>query len=126
MVSINAQNWLNANFNKNATSIVLHNERSGLTGGVDEDKELTGELLVEDFTNLTELNLERKAHDGSILPNDPVTGRPIGGKMTKVTIKNCAKLKTIDLDDNEIEEVVFVGDLPDLTKLDVQGNKLRR
>jgi len=122
---VNAQNWLDTKFNKNSTNIVLHDERTGL-GGADDDKELTGELLVKDFANLVELNLERKTYDGQFLPNNLATGRPTGGKMTKVVIENCPALQSIDLDDNEITEIIFVGDLPNLTKLDVQGNKLTR
>jgi len=60
---------------------------------------LTGELNIEGYVNTKNINFERYK-TGGVAEN---------GKITKVIIKNCPKLETINLDRNEITEIVFEG-----------------
>ncbi|CAI2194967.1 1508_t:CDS:2, partial [Funneliformis geosporum] len=84
-------------------------------GGVDCD-ELTGELVIDGFVNTKAINFERRSSTAAMMQ----------GKITKLTIKNCPNLESIDLDENEIEEINFDGKLLKLKKLDVRDNLLKK
>jgi len=74
------------------------------SGGTDTNpgvdcEELTGEIIIKEYVNTEAINFERIKKAG---------GNADGG-ITKVTIINCPKLKTIDLDQNKITDIVLEG-----------------
>jgi hypothetical protein len=100
-----AQQWLDNKYN---------NKQSGDSIKLLTSEELSGEIKIEGYTNVKEINLVRL--EKSSLSK---------GKITKVTINNCPALKTVILGENEITAIVFEGNFPNLTQLEVQGNQLK-
>ncbi|CAG8461045.1 12246_t:CDS:2 [Ambispora leptoticha] len=80
-----------------------------------QNSELSGEIIIEDYTNTKEIILVR-------LENRSLTK----GKISKVTINNCQALERVVLGKNEITEIIFQGNFPNLTHLEVQDNQLRK
>jgi len=113
-MTITAQNWLDDKYpNKTVGGkIEVYDEN------VEGVEELTGELLIENYVNAEEINLERR--------DERKSGRngKLKGQITKVTIKNCPKLKELKLNNNEIKEIIFEGEFPDLVQIDSIDNKL--
>lgn len=94
-----AQNWLNTKYPLNQRSQI--EEINNSYGG-----ELTGELIIENFPNLKRICLEKNK------------------KISKLIIRNCSKVKKIDVSNNQVEELVIDG-LKDLEHLNCSNNQLR-
>ena len=106
-----AQNWLDTKYpdKKVSGKIELYDKNAEVV------EELTGELLIEGYDNVEEINLENW---------DKVKDDELKGKITKVNINNCPKVKKFKLNNNEISEIIFKGNFPDLVRLDATDNKL--
>ncbi|CAG8481822.1 860_t:CDS:2 [Cetraspora pellucida] len=74
-------------------------------------EELTGELLIENYANVEEINLERW--------DKRKRGGKLKGRITKITISNCPKVKELNLNNNEISEVILEGDFLNLERLEL-------
>ncbi|CAG8593422.1 997_t:CDS:2 [Cetraspora pellucida] len=74
-------------------------------------EELTGELVIKDYTELEEIDFQR-------------WDKKVKDKITKVTIENCPKVKNINFDNSETTEIIFQGSFPNLARLDLPNNKL--
>jgi len=109
-----AQNWLDTTYgNKNSVvKVELHSWNPWI-----DSEELTGDLLIDDYINVEEILVERWERGGD--------GKS-RGKITKVTISNCPKLKKLCLESNEIKEIVFKDKLPNLTELRLGDNQLTK
>lgn len=107
-----AQKWLNNKYSdKNVSEIRLFDKN------IEGVEELTGELLIEDYVSAEIINLERwDIRKGG-------SGR-FKGKITKVTIRNCPKLNEFKLKNNEIKEIIFESDFPNLDTLEAADNNL--
>ncbi|WNE40895.1 MAG: hypothetical protein mread185_000352 [Mycoplasmataceae bacterium] len=73
-----------------------------------ENKKLEGELLIDNFPNLTEVNV-RDAE-----------------RITKLTIIDCPKVKEILAYNNQITEIEGIDKLSELRKLDFAKNKVEK
>jgi hypothetical protein len=107
-----AQNWLDTKYSNKTVGgkIELHDKNVG------EVEELAGELLIENYINVEDIQLERWGKSK--------LGDKLKGKITRITIKNCPKVKELNLSNNEISEIIFEGNFPDLVRLDAADNKL--
>ncbi|CAG8714506.1 26727_t:CDS:2, partial [Racocetra persica] len=76
-------------------------------------EELTGELVIKDYTELEEIDFKR-------------WDKKVKDKITKVTIENCPKVKNINFDNSETTEIIFQGSFPNLARLDLPDNKLTK
>ncbi|CAG8785744.1 5961_t:CDS:2, partial [Racocetra persica] len=47
------------------------------------------------------------------------------GQITKITIKNCPKVKELNLNNNEISEIILEGEFLNLERLESHDNKLK-
>jgi len=100
-----AQQWLDSKYNNKQSTDDIKLLLS---------EELSGEIKIESYTNVKIINLVR-LENGSLSK----------GKIAKVIINNCPALEKVILGDNEITAIVFEGDFPNLTQLEVQGNQLK-
>jgi len=111
MVTQVAQTWIDSNFNKTDKNIILSDKFPAA-----ECDELDGKLVIEGYNDLEVLNLERK--DLAKSPN------LLQGKISELIIRNCPKLKKIDVDKNVLKSITFEGSFPDMEWLDVRENDL--
>jgi len=100
-----AQQWLDSKYN---------NKQSGDNIKLLASEELSGEIIIKDYTNTKEIILVR-LENGSLSK----------GKITKVTINNCPSVERVILGENEITAIVFEGNFPNLSQLEIQNNQLK-
>lgn len=99
---INAQEWLDKNYA----------DKDSVTKITEFKQELEGELIIADYSNLEEIEINpflRKAER----------------KINKVIIRNCPKLKKASLTANNINDLL-ITDCPELKELRVAYNKLTK
>jgi len=109
MTEETVQNWLNTTYqDKNVSKIELWNKERGEPG------KLTGELKIEGYTKVEEINFERWDKE------------KFKDEITKVTISNCPQVKKIKFNNNKITEIIFQGTFPNLGWLDLPDNKLTK
>ncbi|CAJ0844982.1 9105_t:CDS:10 [Entrophospora sp. SA101] len=110
-----AQSWLEAKYSNKTVGgkIELYDKN------IEGVEELTGELLIENYVNVEEIKLERRDERKHVSFRDRLKGQ-----ITKITIKNCPKVKELNLNNNKISEIIFEGEFPDLVRLDLIDNKL--
>ncbi|KLL03874.1 MAG: hypothetical protein MRERV_32c051, partial [Mycoplasmataceae bacterium RV_VA103A] len=77
-------------------------------------EELTGELLIENYANVEEIKFEHW--------DKRKRGGKLKGRMTKITVSNCPKVKELNLNNNEISEIILEGDFLNLERLDLVDN----
>lgn len=82
--------------------------------GYNENEELTGELVIKDFPNLEEVNIENS-----------FTNYFNNKRIKKLKIINCPKLKKLNCRFHELTEL-DTSELPNLTHLDCQVNKIKK
>jgi len=100
-----AQQWLTSKYS---------NKQSGDSIKLLTSEELSGEILIEEYTSIKEIILVRLEK-----------GYLSKGKITKVTISNCPAVERIILGGNEIAAIDFKGDFFNLTQLELQDNQLK-
>src|SRR4051812_10243278 len=120
MKIINAQEWLDQKVNQipNKDVIkVLGRKQAGVKDEeylkLEEDEFLKGELKIDGFPNLQIINFGGEFK------------RNVKGFLTKVTITNCPRVRSVDLNRNEISELDVSG-LNNLTNLYANYNKLEK
>jgi len=101
-----AQNWLDTKYSDKTISEIKLDEKSG-----ESVEELTGELLIKDYTKVEVIDFER-------------WDKKTKDKITKVIIENCPQVKKIKFNNNEIGEITFQGTFNNLSWLDLPDNKL--
>ncbi|CAG8465009.1 10477_t:CDS:2 [Gigaspora margarita] len=111
LAMLKAQNWLDTKYpDKTIGGKIEVYDNMGVI-----EELIDGELLIDGYVNIEVINLERW---------DKIKDDELKGEITKVTIKNCPKLKKLKLNNNEISEIIFEGNFPDLVRLDATDNKL--
>lgn len=112
-----AQNWLDAKYPDKTIGgkIELYDKN------VEGVEELTGNLLIENYVNVEEIDLEHRDKRKGFSLSDRLKG-----KIGKITVKNCPKVKELNLNNNEIKEIIFEGDFLDLDRLDAADNELTK
>jgi len=102
---INAQEWLEKNYKKEETkeiSFILFK----VNNDEEPDAELEGELLIDGYSNLKEIDLS-------------------GAKgITKLTIENCPDVEVVDLYGNLITAIPWLNKLTKLRKLNCGNTKI--
>jgi len=104
-----AQSWLNAKYqDKSVDKIEWYDKKGGA------EEELTGELLIEGYTNIKEIDFKWWGKN------------KVKNKITKVVIKNCPGVKRVYFNNNEITEITFEGTFNGLEWLELIDNKLTK
>src|SRR4051812_16994398 len=71
------------------------------------------ELMIEGFPNLTEIKIDKVGENYIEF-----------AKVTKITIKNCPKLKKVDINTFTDNQELIITGCPNLTELDCSYNQL--
>lgn len=97
---VDAQTWLNNNYNnKDTTEEIINSKKEAIEG----------EIVIEGFSNLKKIDL---------------SGSRSGSKITKFTIVNCSQVQDINISFNEVKEVVGIEVLNNLETLNIAQNKI--
>lgn len=94
---VDAQEWLKNNFSDKSVKEINNSKK----------EELTGEIKIEDYSELEQINLYKSK------------------EITKVTISGCQKVKYIDVSSNKITELLGIEGLSDLERLNVGQNEIK-
>jgi len=104
---IKAQEWLEKNYKKEETEISFILFKVNNEKNEENDIELEGELLVDDYSDLKTIDLSEAKG------------------ITKLTIKDCPNIEVINIYDNPITEIVGLGSLTKLRDLNFGNTEIR-